>query len=234
MMPRIVFLLAVLAASLTSAAADTPSAVDAEYRVLYGGITIGRIVESFTRSGDTYSARSTTSSEGPLKVFLDDAITLVSAGRVVNGVLQPREFGQSRAKDHKRDLKAVFDWDRNVVRTSMRGEDTETALLPGTQDRLSTMYQFMSLGAYGPTLDLPMTVQRRVETYHYRLVAEEKVATPAGEFETRHYQRVTTKKEDTRVDVWLARERFNFPVRAIFDDPKGFKLEQVIEVLKTR
>ena len=34
--------------------------------------------------------------------------------------------------------------------------------------------------------------------------------------------------KDTKADVWLAKDRFNFPVRAIFDDPKGFRLEQTV------
>ena len=71
-----------------------------------------------------------------------------------------------------------------------------------------------------------MADRRKVALNTYRLVGEEKVATPAGEFDTRHYQRVVTNPKDTKADVWLAKDRFNFPVRAIFDDPKGFRLEQ--------
>ena len=40
--------------------------------------------------------------------------------------------------------------------------------------------------------------------------------------------------KDTRAEVWLAKERFNFPVRVVFDDPKGIKLEQTLENLQQR
>ena len=45
---------------------------------------------------------------------------------------------------------------------------------------------------------------------------------------------LTSEPNDTRVDVWLAKDRFNFPVRVIFDDPKGFKLEQLLVALDAK
>ena len=125
-----------------------------------------------------------------------------------------------------RDLKTRFDWDKGTVSTLLHGEKSEVPLPRETQDRLSAMYQFLHLASYGPTLAMPMAMGRRVEQYHYRLVDEGKVSTPAGDFDALHYARVTEKPGDTKVDVWLAKDRYKFPVRVIFDDPKGFRLEQ--------
>ena len=227
-------LLALLCASASASAAAVPSQVTAEYAVIHTGLTIGRITESFNRKGDLYTAQSVTRSEGPLKVILDDQITLESSGRVGASGLQPLEFAQRRAKDSKRDLKTNFDWDKGTVSTVLHGEKSEVALPHETQDRLSAMYQFLHIATFGQTLTMPMAMGRRVETYHYRLVEEGKVATPAGEFEALHYARVIDKPTDTKVDVWLAKDRFKFPVRAIFDDPKGFRLEQTLVLLTTR
>lgn len=225
---------AALAISTSVAAAAPPSEVIAEYAVIHTGLTIGRINEVFTRKGELYTAQSVTRSEGPLKLILDDQITLESSGRLSSAGLQPLEFVQRRAKDSKRDLKTTFDWDRHTVSTLLHGEKSEVPLPRETQDRLSAMYQFLHHGSYGPTLAMPMAMGRRVEIYNYRLVEEARLATPAGEFETLHYVRVTDKPGDTKVEVWLAKDRFNFPVRAIFDDPKGFRLEQMVVLLTTR
>lgn len=224
------------AAACLAAAANgpAPAEVSAVYRVIHTGFTIGSINENFVRKGDAYGIQSVTRSEGPLKLLLDDQITLESTGRVAPSGLQPFEFTQRRAKDSKRDIKSAFDWDKGVMRTMMRGEPSETALLPGTQDRLSVMYQFTYLPAYGDTLEIPLAIVRRVEPYIYKLVDEVKLNTPAGDFDTRHYRRVVSRPDDTRVEVWLAKDRFHFPVRAVFDDPKGFRLEQIIESLQTR
>ncbi len=227
-------LLAALLLSTSVAAAAPPSEVIAEYTVIHTGLTIGRINEVFLRKGDLYTAQSVTRSEGPLKLLLDDQITLESSGRLGAAGLQPLEFVQRRAKDPKRDLHTSFDWDKGTVSTLLHGEKSEVALPPETQDRLSAMYQFLHIASYGPTLAMPMAMGRRVETYNYRLVEEGKLATPAGEFDTLHYARVTEKPGDTKVDVWLAKDRYKFPVRAIFDDPKGFRLEQMLVLITTR
>jgi hypothetical protein len=219
-------LLAALLASTSVAAAAPPSNVTAEYTVIHTGLTIGRVNETYTLNGDQYSAHSVTRSEGPLKLLLDDQITLDSSGRVGASGLQPLVFVQRRAKDSKRDLTTSFDWDKGTVSTLLHGERSEVPLPRETQDRLSAMYQFLHIASYGPTLAMPMAMGRRVEQYNYRLMDEGKVSTPAGDFDALHYARVIDKPTDTKVDVWLAKDRFKFPVRVIFDDPKGFRLEQ--------
>jgi hypothetical protein len=234
MIPSRIRWLAALAAFAATAAAALPTEIVCEYKVVHTGFTIGRISETFVRNGEGYSAVSVTRSDGPLKVLLDDQITLESTGRVTAAGLQPLVFTQVRAKDHVRDLKTTFDWDKAILRTAMRGETSETPLPEGTQDRLSVMYQFVYLPALGETLTIPMVMNRRIEPYTYRLVEAVKLTTAAGEFDTLHYQRTNTKPDDTKVDVWLARSHANFPVRAVFDDPKGFRLEQVVEKLQVR
>jgi hypothetical protein len=221
-------------ACAASHAAAQPARVTAEYKVTSSGMTIGSVKETFLRTGDTYSIESVTRTEGPLKIILDEELTLKSTGKVGPKGLQPLQFGLTRVKDTKRDVKSTFDWDKGVMRVSLRGENSETAIPRDTQDRLSVMYQFMSLRDTGDGLSIPMAEGRKVQMFSYRLVEEGKLSTPAGEFDTRHYQRVIYNSTDTRVDVWLAKDRYNFPVRVIFDDPKGYRLDQVIASLETR
>jgi hypothetical protein len=87
---------------------------------------------------------------------------------------------------------------------------------------------------FGETFVVPMADRRKIETYTYRLVEEVTLATPIGAFDTLHYERVVNDPKDTRADVWLARERFNFPVRVVFDDPRHFRLEQNVVALEAK
>ena len=209
------------------AAASQPTQIEAQYVVTTnGGITIGRATETFTRTGDAYSIRSETRSDGALKAFLDDQYTVESTGKVDRDGLRPLEYTERRAKDNKRDLKSTFDWKMSVMHTVLRGEPSDYWFPPGTQDRISIMYQFIHMKEFGPTLEIPMADRRKVRVYTYKLVEEGKVATPAGEFDARHYRRVLTDGDNTQVDVWLAKDKYNFPVRVIFDEPRRFKLEQ--------
>lgn len=218
---------------LLAAAAATPSEIAAEYQVTAAGVTVGRIKESYARKGDTYTIRSVTLPEGPLKLLLDDTWELSSSGRVGPGGLQPLTFTQHRAKDGKRDVEATFDWPRGVMVSTYGGQQTDVPLPRATQDRISVMYQFMNLERT-PVVEVPMTNGRKVEVYTYRFVSEARVETPAGTFDTIHYQRVNADPKERRTEVWLAKDRFNFPVRLVYDDPKGFKLEQTLVALQSK
>jgi hypothetical protein len=65
-------------------------------------------------------------------------------------------------------------------------------------------------------------------------VEEVKLSTPAGQFDTLHYERVVNDPNETRAEVWLAKDRFNFPVRVVFEDAKRPRLEQTIVALDTK
>jgi len=231
---RIIAALLCTASIAAGAAGAQPMEISARYGITNSGITIGSVKETFVRHGDSYSIQSVTRSEGILRTFVDDQITVESTGRVGAEGLQPFAYNEHREKDSKRDLRSEFDWKNGVMRTSLHGESTEVALPAETQDRISMMYQFMNMKQFGETLVVPMADRRKVEFFTYKLVDEGRIATPAGEFATRHYQRVVNNPKDTKADVWLAKDRYNFPVRIILDDPKGFRLEQTIEALDTR
>ena len=226
--------IAALLFAAAASAAPPPAEIRAEYEVVAAGVRIGRVNDTYVRKGDTYSIQSVTRSEGPLKVFLDDEVTLESAGRIVGGNLQPAQFGQRRLKDPSRDVKATFDWERGVILSSYKGERKEIPLPRATQDRISLLYQLMSVAPRDGNMTIPMSNGRRVETYTYRFVEEVRITTPAGEFETLHLERVNANPRENRAEVWLAKDRYNFPVRVVFDDPKGLRLEQNLLAMQAR
>jgi (2Fe-2S) ferredoxin len=103
-----------------------------------------------------------------------------------------------------------------------------------TQDRISILYQFMNMQERSRTVEMFMSNGRKVERYVYRFVDEARITTPAGDFDTLHYARVPATERDARTDVWLAKDRYHLPVRVLFDDPKGIRLEQTLLELKVR
>ncbi|HET6265762.1 MAG TPA: DUF3108 domain-containing protein, partial [Usitatibacter sp.] len=103
-----------------------------------------------------------------------------------------------------------------------------------TQDRLSMMYQFMNTSPRAGRFVLAMSNGRKVEHYTYQLVDEPRITTPAGEFDTFHFERVTYGPKDSKAEVFLAKERNNFPVRVVFDDARGLRVEQNIVALSAK
>jgi hypothetical protein len=225
---------AALLTTLAAGAQAMPVEIAAEYRLTNSGITIGRVSETYQRTGDRYAIRSVTRSDGALKVVMDDNVTLESRGRVGAAGLQPLEFEQRRGSSSSKDVHADFDWTKGVLRSRFRGETHEVPLPKATQDRLSILYQFMNLDRRGELVEMHMSNGRKVERYAYRFVEAVKNATPAGEFDTLHYRRVTEHEKDAKTDVWLAKDQHHLPVRVIFDDPRGLKVEQTLLELKVR
>ena len=224
----------VLALLAPAAAFAAPNDIAAEYRLSVTGLTIGHVSETYSRKGDTYAIRSVARAEGPLKLFLDDQLTMQSSGRVVATGLQPLEFAQRRANSTKGAVQATFDWDHGVMHSESGGSRSDVPLPGETQDRISVMYQFMNLKPGSRTVEMHMSNGRKVELYTYRFVDEQDLQTPAGRFDTLHYERVTSSANESKAQVWLAKDRFNFPVRVVFDDPKGLRVEQVLVGLETR
>jgi hypothetical protein len=227
-------ILAALLLLVPSLALAIPAQIAAEYQVTHKGMVIGRVHETFHREAGAYSIRSVTRSEGLLKIFYDEQITLESRGAVDGAGLRPERFREERVRDPKRNVEATFDWKRGVLRSRFRGEEKEIALPARTQDRLSMMYQFVYGAGDGRERVLSMSNGRKVEQYRYRLVDQPRIATPAGEFDTLHFERVRQKEGDSRVEVWLAPERDHFPVRVVYDDPDGLRVEQSLVALRAR
>lgn len=226
--------LVALAAFAAAAAHAAPSRIDAEYAISTAGLVIGRVVEHFERDGSRYRIESVTRSEGFLKPLLDETVTLRSEGRVGARGLEPRLFEQRRARDPGRDVRATFDWEAGRMRSEYRGETRTEPLPPGTQDRLSVLYQFMNMGPPADEVRLAMSNGRKVEHYAYRKVGEALLQTPAGELDTLHYERVTESARESRAELWLARDRHLVPVRILFEDARGLRLEQSLLSLTVR
>jgi hypothetical protein len=149
------------------AAASQPTQIEAQYIVTTnGGITIGRASETFSRTGNVYTIRSETRSDGALKAFLDDQYTVQSTGRVGADGLIPLEYTERRARDNKRDLKSTFDWKMSVMHTELRGEPSDYWFPPGTQDRISIMYQFVYMKELGPPSRSPWPTAARCACTH--------------------------------------------------------------------
>jgi hypothetical protein len=223
-----------LSLSLAAPALALPTQIEAEYLISTSGIPIGRVSESYSRTENAYRIESTTRSEGLFKLFRDDTVILKSEGRVVPAGLQPLRFEQQRAGDRTRDILAAFDWAGSLLRSRYRGEESTHPLPPGTQDRLSILYQFMNMAPGGNEVRLHMSNGRKVERYAYRKVDEPVIRTPAGEFATVHYERITEGANEDKAQLWLAKDRYNLAVRIVFQDARGLQLEQTITSLATR
>ena len=205
------------------------STVKASYRISRNGLHIGQVDEVFTRlPNNRYIITSRTRPEGVAALVTSDQLMLTSEGRITANGLVPTSFSSKRKKESKRNFVSRFDWaSGELIRESQRDGEVEREtfeLAKGTLDRLASMYQFMMLTPKANISTL-MTQGKEAEPYRYVRQGAVTLNTEAGEYDALHYAR-DAKPGESKADVWLAKSKNHVPIRIIFEDSKGVKLEQ--------
>jgi len=221
------FALGLLGATLCgpAAAAQAPQAVSATYNLYLNGAHVGVMNETYDVKGSSYRIVSESVPLGALALFQKPA-TVVSTGRVTPDGLRPERFEGRRIGSGQ--VLAEFDWPGERLSFGRDGKTETVALPPGTQDRLSIMYQFMFHALDGrEQLDLAMTDGRRLAHYHYAVKRGAEIETPLGRMHTLHLTRQQAGQEGSGNEIWLAPDRHFLPVRMVIREDNGTRYEQV-------
>ncbi|MFP4477253.1 MAG: DUF3108 domain-containing protein [Desulfatibacillaceae bacterium] len=114
--------------------------------------------------------------------------------------------------DHHRDVVVHLDWEEKRARYVQNGvEETSTRIVEGAFDPLSIFYAFRKLDlAPGRELNAYVTDGKKCVLGKASLKQREKVAVPAGEFDTwlvepemRHIGGVFKQKEGSKLQLWV-------------------------------
>jgi hypothetical protein len=207
-----------------------PQSVSATYKISRNGLLIGNVTEKFTRIGtNRYKITSTTRTEGIAALITKDELIVSSEGQISRDGLVPTLFSSARKKDTKRNFVSRFDWANKTIQREYQqagAAQTESfQLTAGTHDRLSAMYQFMQARPSAMSIPVKMSQGKEAELYLYLKQGEPILITRAGEFATIQYAR-EIKAGESKAEIWLAKSKNYLPIKIIFEDNKGNKLEQ--------
>ena len=228
---RWLIILLLCLSTLPLAQAAAPLTTSATYNLFKSGQQVGIVTETFSRKGSRYEILSETKAVGIFALFAKGNIKLISRGEVTKDGLRPLHFEHHRGADPDKLIVADFDWRKHILTMNYDGKTETAALTPGTQDRISRMYQFMFAPPHGKELAFPMTNGRNLELYRYLLADEAPLDTAAGKFNTLHYSKQHKPDEDG-TELWLASDHHHFPVRILIEESEGGKLEQKLTQLK--
>lgn len=212
-------------------AASAPATIKADYDVYKDGLHIATVAENFQKNGDRYQIESDSTPAGLLAVFIKTRIKVESSGKVNGTGLQPDKLDYGRLDDASKNVSAAFDWQAHALHLAFDGRKETLPLAPGTQDRLSVMYQFLFLPPEKlKRLEFQMTNGKKIENYRYDFIGEEELDTPLGKIKTLHLAKHRDPGENG-TEVWLAADRHHFPVKLLILENDGSKFEQVITKL---
>jgi len=211
--------------------AEVPSRIEASYDVLSKGIRFAVVKEVFVRNDDHYRIESVTKPVGLLALFQPETIVITSEGEIGNEGLRPYKFTHRRVRDSAKNNAAEFDWANGVLTLNDQSGIRQLSLPLGTQDRLSTMYQFVVLPPHGRLeLKFNMTNGSKLEIYRYQLHPEQTVEVPFGALKS-YYLYTLPQKTPWKSEIWLAVEHGYMPCKIALTEDSGDRLVQVLTAL---
>ncbi len=223
-----IFAVALLTASFGSAAAvrdSLPQTVRAEYSVSRGAFRVGTITETFQRDGERYRVTSETVAVPALSWLVRDKLIVTSEGLITTAGLRPNSYAFSRDKSPHKNIRASFSWKEGIMTSEHDGKTARVPLEPGTQDRLSILYQFMVAPPGPDRVEAWMTNGRQVTRYTYERRGTTRITTPTGTYEALHVHRKDAE-DGSEVDLWLAQDRHFVPLRIRLVHKDGTQDEQ--------
>ncbi|MGQ0522314.1 MAG: DUF3108 domain-containing protein [Betaproteobacteria bacterium] len=209
-----------------------PASVVATHDVLRNGIHVGVVREQFESEDGRYRIVSESTAVGIFALIQPRPAVVTSTGRVTASGLQPERFDGTRGARDARRVSAEFDWRNQTLALAHDGKSERIELPPGTQDRLSIMYQFMFF-EYGERreLEFAMTNGRKLDRYRYTVTHGVEIETPLGRMPTLHLVK-QRQAGDSETEIWLAPQHRYFPVRMVIVEDDGVRYEQFITHLE--
>jgi hypothetical protein len=223
-----------LAGACGAAETTAPLSAAARYDVFRNGWRVAVVSETFEAKDGAYRIVSESRAVGLLALVEKHTLRFVSSGVLTPSGLRPQHFEGKRGDADSRQVRADFDWQTGQL-TIVHDGRTETFALPvATQDRISSMYQFMFLSREGlQRLEFPMTNGRKLDHYVYTVQPGGDLDTRLGRMATLHL--VKQHRADENVaEIWLAPQYRFLPVKLLIQEEDGTRYEQVITSLELR
>lgn len=183
-------------------------------------LIVGRAVQTWQQDGEHYLLKSVTETIGLIGLFKRAKLVQVSEGMVTASGLIPEEFRSTRNDAAEPSESASFDWDGARIALRSRGRDWEAPLAPGTQDVLSAVFQLSLAPPSGASRDFMVATGKSYNRLIFDVAGEVWLPTGVGEVRTLHLRTRGGEGEQT-IELWLALDYRNLPVRLRFTDKKG-------------
>lgn len=197
-----------------------------QYNVIRGeqNFVIGRTTHAWSHDQEHYSMETVIETSGLIGLLKPFRMVQRSEGRIGPRGLQPEKFTVER--DGKLKERADFDWSTAQVVLVAGDRRREFSLAEGDQDVLSLMHH-LSLQPEGPLRAelLVVTGKSAVRSVIENLGIEE-IEVPAGRVSAYHLGS-SGHRGELKIDIWLARDYANLPVRLKITDKSGDVLDQV-------
>lgn len=199
-----------------------PARVEIEYELKRNGRTMAEVTERLEHGNGAYNLTETWKGRG-IYALLGRA-KRTSEGSLGAGGPRPHEYIDERSgRDTQR---VTFDWSANTITRRYKGATRTEPVPPDTQDRLSFLLALSYASQKGAPISLHIADGRGMSRHTYKPNGRERLATPAGEFDTVKLIRKNEGSGEVS-EIWLAADRGYLPVRILILEDDGTRYEHV-------
>lgn len=215
-------LISLAAAAAVHAESAAPLRVEIEYEFKRNGKTVAEVIERLEHANGSYRMTETWKGKGVYAVMGKAKRT--SQGSLDADGPRPHEYVDERSgRDTQR---ASFDWSAGTVTRRYKGSTSTEPVPRGTQDRLSFLFALSFASQKATPISFHVADGRGMSRHAYQPNGRERIATPAGEFDTVKLMRSNAGSKEV-AEVWLAANRDYLPVRLLVMEKDGTRYEHV-------
>jgi hypothetical protein len=192
--------------------AELPAKLDLVYRAKVAGMNIGTLNRQLrsTANGE-HSVTSETNATGIAAVLLQDTYRETSEFKVDKGMLYPLKYYRAPVNKPEKARIANFDWSTKKVSLN---NDRVYDISPGVQDAGSFLFYWMlKPPVQGEEGKISLVDGKRMTTYKFKIIGNEKIKTLWGEQNTLRVERQKEDNPDKVLRIWLAVDRNHVPVK---------------------
>ena len=227
-------ILLALTGACGAAESGAPQAISVSYEVFRNRARVAVMNETFETNGGSYRIVSESRAVGLLALFERRPLRVTSSGRLTAAGLLPQRFEGKRGDRDPRQVRAEFDWPGERLTIVRDGKTDILPLPPGTQDRLSLLYQFMFIAPdRSQGLEFSMTNGRKLDQYRYTVHAGVEIETRLGRMATVHLVK-QRRPDESGAEIWLAPQHRYLPIKLLILEEDGARYEQVITRLEIK
>ncbi|NKC14457.1 MAG: DUF3108 domain-containing protein [Gammaproteobacteria bacterium] len=216
--------------TLPCASADwSPRTVALTFALKAFGSTVGETrwrIEQTTAGEWRYT--SVTEPSGLYALIRSDVVREISHFSMQGTQIIPRQYRYSRTGGKRdRTVSVAFDWTRNRVENTAKGQTWSMAVPAGTQDKLSYLLAVTRDLAKGQReLSYQVADGGKLKTYRLQVAGEDTVETALGDLRALRVERLNQSKRHTQ--LWFAPAMAHLPVKVAHREKDGSELMLII------
>jgi hypothetical protein len=188
----------------------------------------GDAVMRWSATGDKFTAVNEAGAQ-----LVGKILDTRSEGAIDAYGLAPSSFTEKRYR--KEPTTTSFDRATKTIRFT--ASDESYPITGGEQDQGSALWQLIAVARAAPSKfkpgarwDLFVAGTRHADAWTFKVVGQEKIATPLGELNTLHISKLPPPdSRDHQVDIWLAPSLEWYPARVRYSDSNGDFIEQTLQ-----